>query len=229
MSDENKLAGPLFNPFASDEITPAYSDHWEARRRVAQALRDLTDVLVTSTPPTEQLHTIADALEAQAKSFSESERIYGILGFTQNGNHGGFGEINHELNALAGMSNPLSPGLNMWFEGTKAFGSVNFGYAYEGPPGFVHGGYVAAILDQFLGMAQIAGKNPGMTGTLSIRYYNPTPLNIDLKLEATISKVEGRKSFLTGEIYADGIVTASCEGLFIRPSKGLPHMKNNNT
>lgn len=228
MSEEHKLTAPLFNPFASDEITPAYSDHWEARRRVAQALRDLTDVLVTSTPPTEQLHAIADALETQAKSFSESERLYGMLAFTQNGNHGGFGEINHELNAVAGMSNPLSPGLNMWLEGKKAYGTVNCGYAYEGPPGFVHGGYVAAILDQFLGMAQLAGKNPGMTGTLTVRYHKPTPLNTDLKLEAAITKTDGRKSFLSGEIYADGVVTASCEGLFIRPSKGLPHQQQNN-
>jgi len=223
MSDDNTLAGSLFNPFASDEITPAYSDHWAARRRVAQAIRELTDVLVTSTPPTAQLHTIAESLEAQAKNFSQSERLYGMLAFTQNGNHGGYGEIGHELNAVAGLSNPLSPGLNMWLEGKKAFGTVNCGYAYEGPPGFVHGGYVAAILDQFLGMAQIAGKNPGMTGTLSIRYHRPTPLNTELKLEAEIDRVEGRKSFVTGEIYAHGLLTASCEGLFIRPSQGLPH------
>ena len=31
------------NPFASEEITPAYSAEWDARRRVAAAIRRLTD------------------------------------------------------------------------------------------------------------------------------------------------------------------------------------------
>ena len=40
---------PFFNPFESEEISPPYSDHWQAKRRLAQSLRDLTEVLVTST------------------------------------------------------------------------------------------------------------------------------------------------------------------------------------
>ena len=39
------------NPFASEEITPACSAEWDARRRVAAAIRRLTEVLVSSTPP----------------------------------------------------------------------------------------------------------------------------------------------------------------------------------
>ena len=54
------------NPFASEEITPAYSAEWDARRRVAAAIRRLTEVLVSSTPPIPQLHAIADTLELTA-------------------------------------------------------------------------------------------------------------------------------------------------------------------
>ncbi len=221
MSDKPTLSTAIFNPFESREITPPYSDHWHAKRRVANAIRKLTDVLVTSTPPTDELHTIADKLEAQAEEFAKCKRLYGMLEFIQDGEHGTQGEVSHELNALGGWSNPLSPGLNMWLDGNKAHGTVNCGWAYEGPPGHIHGGYVAAIMDQFLGMAQIIGKKPGMTGTLTTRYRKPTPLNTDLQLEAEVFVLEGRKTLVKGEMRVGDVVTATCEGLFIRPLGGM--------
>ena len=174
----------IFNPFESEEISPPYSEHWQAKRRLAQALRELTGVLVTSTPSIADMNEIAERLELQATQFSKEPRLYGQMAFQEDGNHGKRGEVNHELNALGGWSNPLAPGLNMWFEDEHAFATVNCGWAYEGPPGHIHGGYVAAIFDQFMGMAQIIGKQPGMTGTLQVRYLRPSPLNVELKLEA---------------------------------------------
>jgi hypothetical protein len=44
---------------------------------------------------------------------------------------------------------------------------VTFGSAYEGPPGCVHGGYVAAAFDEMLGFVQSLGGNPGMTARLT--------------------------------------------------------------
>ena len=38
----------IFNPFESEEISPPFSEHWQAKRRLAQSLRDLTDVLLTN-------------------------------------------------------------------------------------------------------------------------------------------------------------------------------------
>ena len=225
MSDIPMLSAAIFNPFESEEITPPYSDHWHGKRRVANAIRKLTDVLVTSTPPTDELHAIAEKLELQAEQFANCKRLYGMLAFIQDGEHGTQGEVSHELNALGGWSNPLSPGLNMWLDGSKAYGTVNCGWAYEGPPGHVHGGYVAAIMDQFLGMAQIIGKKPGMTGTLTTRYLKPTPLNTDLQLEAEVFIGEGRKTLVKGEMRVGDVVTATCEGLFIRPSGGMPASK----
>jgi acyl-coenzyme A thioesterase PaaI-like protein len=109
----------------------------------------------------------------------------------------------------------------MWIEGDRAYGRVRCGYAYEGPPGHIHGGFVAAILDQFLGMAQLAGGLPGMTGTLKVRYLQPTPLNTDLDLVAQVELLEGRKTRVTGEIRNGDTVTAIGEGLFIRPKSML--------
>jgi hypothetical protein len=164
---------------------------------------------------------IAERLELQARQFANEPRLFGQMAFQADGNHGRRGEVNHELNAVGGWSNPLAPGLNMWFDGDRARGTVNCGWAYEGPPGHIHGGYVAAIFDQFMGMAQIIGKQPGMTGTLKVRYLRPSPLNTELQLEAWLDRVEGRKTIISAEIRNGDSITATCEALFIRPRDGL--------
>jgi hypothetical protein len=216
------MSEPIFNPFASEDVSPPYSDHWQAKRRLAQAIRELTDVLVTSTPSIEDMNDIAERLELQARQFSQSPRLYGLVSFIEDGNHGQHGEVNHELNAVGGWSNPLAPGMSMWFEEGVALAKVSCGWAYEGPPGHVHGGYVAALLDQFMGVAQILGKNPGMTGTLKVRYLRPTPLNTELNMRAELVSQEGRKTTMLGTIEANGETTASCEALFIRPGADNP-------
>ena len=209
------------NPFASEEITPAFNDEWVAKRRVADAVRLLSEALVTSSPGIEEMHEIAARLEATAAEFNRTPRIYGRASWAGSGEHGNYGQVSHELNPLAGRSNPLAPPVHTWIEGDRAFGRCRCGWAYEGPPGSVHGGYVAAIFDQFLGMAQELGGQPGMTGYLHTRFHARTPLNTELVLEASLVKVERRKTIMRGEMFADGTMTASCEGLFVQPSGGM--------
>jgi acyl-coenzyme A thioesterase PaaI-like protein len=60
-----------------------------------------------------------------------------------------------------------------------------------------------------------------MTGYLHVNYHNRTPLNTELTLEGRLVKVEGRKTIMHGEMYADGIMTASAEGLFVQPKGGM--------
>lgn len=209
------------NPFATEEITPAFNDEWVAKRRVANAIKQLSEVLVTSSPSTEKMHAIAEQLELTAAEFRGAPRIYGRADWAQSGEHGSFGQVSHELNPLAGWSNPLAPPINNWIEGDAALGTCQCGWAYEGPPGSVHGGFVAAIFDQFLGMAQVLGGQPGMTAYLHVNYHQRTPLNTELKLEGKLVKVEGRKTIMRGEMFAEGVMTASAEGLFVQPRGGM--------
>ena len=213
------------NPFASEEITPPFNDEWVAKRRVAEAIKQLTEALVTSSPDIDHMHGIADQLETTAAEFRGSPRIYGRRDWATSGEHGSYGQISHELNPLAGWSNPIAPPLNSWIDGDCAYGTCRCGWAYEGPPGSVHGGIVAAIFDQFLGMAQMLGGQPGMTGYLHLSYHNRTPLNTELKLEGRLQKIEGRKTIMRGEMFADGVMTASCEGLFVQPKGGMQSVK----
>ena len=54
-----------------------------------------------------------------------------------------------------------------------------------------------------------------------MNYHQRTPLNTELRLEGELLRSEGRKTFMRGEMHADGVMTASCEGLFVAPKGGI--------
>jgi acyl-coenzyme A thioesterase PaaI-like protein len=117
---------------------------------------------------------------------------------------------------VSGTSNPIAPPLRLEFGAdneVRAKGSL--GRAYEGPPGYVHGAFVAAMFDEILGVANAAGGSPAMTGLLEVRYLRPTPLNTELRIVARHTGSSGRKSFATAEIMAGDEITAEGKGTFI--------------
>ena len=66
-----------------------------------------------------------------------------------------------------------------------------------------------------LGAANIVAGNPGMTGTLTVRYRKPTPLLTPLRIEARCIGREGRKIQTWAGIYHGDLLTAEADGLFI--------------
>lgn len=121
-------------------------------------------------------------------------------------------------NAMMGLRNPIAPPLTVDQDGEgRAWSDFHLRAAYEGPPGLVHGGVVALVLDQVLGHAVSSGGRPGMTGTLTLTYHKGTPLG-DLRCEAWIDRREGIKTWACGRILdPEGAVTAEAEGVFILP------------
>ncbi len=116
---------------------------------------------------------------------------------------------------FSGPLNPLSLPCEVTFEADRIVAIARFGAAYEGPPGCVHGGYVAAIFDEVLGFAQSFSGQPGMTAHLGIDYRSPTPLHRDLRIVAWIDRVEGRKLFAKGTIHDGDRLCAEATGLFV--------------
>ncbi|MFW0795467.1 PaaI family thioesterase [Gordonia sp. CPCC 205515] len=129
-------------------------------------------------------------------------------------------------NAVIGVRNAIAPPLRT-VRHPDGLVSTDFvlGAAYEGPPGCVHGGVAALLLDQVLGEAASADQAPGYTGTISVRYLRPTPLGA-LHSEAIIVERQGRKKIVRGSISdADG-QTVTAEGVFIVPKTWegpMPH------
>jgi hypothetical protein len=125
---------------------------------------------------------------------------------------------------VIGRANPLAPPVEVWADDSgvdpQLRGRVVFGYAYEGPPTCVHGGVIAEVFDELLGAALIHAGRPGMTGTLSVRYRRPTPLQSEVELMARPTTVDGRKLGVWGAMYHDGELTAEAEGIFIAVPPG---------
>jgi acyl-coenzyme A thioesterase PaaI-like protein len=116
---------------------------------------------------------------------------------------------------VIGFANPVAPPVVVEAVDGELFGSAWFDYQYEGPPTCVHGGVIAMVFDEMLGAANIVSRNPGMTGTLTVRYRKPTPLLTPLRLEARFVRRDGRKIYTTGAIYHGEVLTAEAEGIFI--------------
>lgn len=205
-------------PFHSPEIQPPLNSNWAAKRKVAQATRQLIENLVTCTTSDEELLAIGEQISEQASILKKAPRLFGEAAFEEVSDFPEGMHIGYELNSMDGKSNPVAPPINIWLEGDKAFGEVTMGWQYEGPPRCIHGGFIAALFDQFLGVAQKLTGQPGFTGTLSVRYIKPTPLDRPLRLEGRVDHIEGRKNYLVGEMWAGDVMTATCEALFISVS-----------
>ena len=116
---------------------------------------------------------------------------------------------------VSGKHNPVAPSIAMRRDGDELRGEVVFSPTYAGPPDSVHGGIIAAVFDEILAMANVITGESGFTGTLTIRYHRPTPLNTPIELWGATVRRKGRKMVARGEMRVDGEVTASAEGLFI--------------
>jgi acyl-coenzyme A thioesterase PaaI-like protein len=100
-------------------------------------------------------------------------------------------------------------------EDNTVVGTGEFGSAYEGAPGCVHGGFVAAAFDEVLGMTQSLGGPPGMTGRLHVSYRSPTPLHRPLRFVGRVDRVEGRKLHTSATLHHGETLCAESYGLFI--------------
>jgi len=183
-------------------------------RRMADAMRLVIERLVATKAPAEELEQAATALEDIAARLEPYPRGHVFGGFGETANSGD-PHAHFDHSPIIGRANPLAPPLELGIVDGQVVGRAVFGSAYEGPPGAVHGGHVAAAFDELLGMAQSLGGNPGMTGTLTVRYRRPHPLHTEIRFEAELVRVEGRKIFTVGRSFADGELRAEAEGIFI--------------
>lgn len=191
----------------------------EALKGLADATRDLVDRLVATDAPDDVIAAATAEVSAAVARF-EGYHQGSLYGFSEMANAGGRDDPLYDHSPLIGIANPLAPPMTIREEDGVIVAEVVFGQAYEGPPGCVHGGYVAAAFDELLGATQSLSGAPGMTGTLTVRYESPTPLKTLLRMEGRLVGVERRKIFTEGSIIVDGRVTATAKGTFIAMQPG---------
>lgn len=188
---------------------------WAQKRRLATAMRLVMERLVPSNAPEEELARAADGLERYAEALAAHPRLRYVHGYAESATAGDVGAF-FDQSPMIGLANPLAPPISIAKTGERtAVGTCTFGSAYEGAPGCVHGGFVAAAFDEVLGFVQSLGGRPGMTGTLTIRYEKPTPLHTELAFACELVRMEGRKIFTEGRLLAGDRLCAKAQGLFI--------------
>lgn len=119
------------------------------------------------------------------------------------------------FDVVIGRQNPLAPPLTVRFEPPRAVLTGVFGRAYEGPPGCVHGGVLAAAFDMVLAAASLVGGAGGPTARLEISYRRPTALNVPCEFEGRVERHDGRKVRAVGRLTQRGRVTVEAAGDFV--------------
>lgn len=176
--------------------------------RLADELRALQSAVAMTELDAGQLGRLADDLATIRASVS---------GPRATGRRTGYSVFHGAANPLAA---PMEIVVATDTGRPELVGTVTLSSLYEGPPGHVHGGYLAGLFDDLLGGTQrLVEGGVALTGRLTIRYRQPTPLDTPLTLVAWVDSDRGRRLVVRGECRAGGRRTAEAEGLFVRLSR----------
>ncbi|ORA15474.1 PaaI family thioesterase [Mycobacterium arosiense] len=182
------------------------------RERLTQSVRRLIDVTIRSEADGAAVAN-ALALVDQAVELLSTRLMPGSFGVrtTADGKNVVAG------NVAIGVHNPIAPPLIVQRDAAGGVhADVHLGAGYEGPPGHVHGGMCALILDHLLGATAHQPGKPAYTGTITVRYLRPTRLGA-LRAEARLERIDGNKTYAVGHLGNVDGVTVEAEGVFITP------------
>jgi hypothetical protein len=203
-------------------------DDWEGRfisaeefdrledmyRPLAQAVRGLIDATVRTGADEATLRAAAETVEAVTATLHPltSQGWQAIR-------HADTGRPILFTNPAAGGRNPVAPPMVIHHEPDgRCWSDFTLGAPYEGPPGMVHGGIAALVLDHLLGEAASGGlTKPRFTGTITLRYLRGTALG-PLHAEAFIDRCDGPKTYARGFISDQQGPTVEADGVFITPA-----------
>ena len=194
------------------------AEEYERQRELygplTEALRKLIAAGIHTEAGEDTVREAQAAIEAATALLERRQRTV-----TSTLRHEGTGRPLAWANPAVGLRNAIAPPMVIHHEQDgRAWSEFTLGNAYEGPPGWVHGGICALVLDHILGEAASDGlTQPKFTGTISLRYLRGTPLG-PLRAEAFVERVEGVKTFARGSLSDAEGTTVEAEGVFIRPA-----------
>jgi acyl-coenzyme A thioesterase PaaI-like protein len=194
---------------------PEATNQQDAKRRaLAGLLRALAGHTMLTTVDDEQL-TRAEQLVRQAiaelATSARAGRYEGVPGLAPGS---ATNDLIWETHAAFGRSNPLAPPVEVEEHEGRLTGHVTFDSAWEGGPGTVYGGFIAAVFDGMLGRAVISAGHLGVTRSLTVRYLRATPLRRRLRVESVAGERVGRDVAVTGQLWDGDRLTCEAEAIF---------------
>ena len=175
---------------------------------LADAVRRLVDAVVRTQVPAATVTEAAAAVDAVTASLSGDLREGPYTPDLTN-------PFGNPVSLVTGPAHPYAPPVRVSAGPDGATALFHLGSTYEGPPGLVHGGMLALVLDHVLGQAALGAGHGGMTVSLELTYLAPTPIGSDLVAEAHVVSVDGRKISLVGSVRSGDTTTVTARGLFL--------------
>jgi acyl-coenzyme A thioesterase PaaI-like protein len=194
------------------------AEEYERQRELygplTEAVRKLIGAGIHTEVDEDTVRQAQSAIEAATELLERSQRSV-----TSTLRHEGTGRPLAWANPAIGLRNAIAPPMVIHHEDDgQCWSEFNLSGVYEGPPGWVHGGISALVLDHILGEAASEGlTRPKFTGTITLKYLRGTPLGA-LRAEAFIERIDGFKTFARGYLKDAEGVTVEAEGVFIQPA-----------
>lgn len=175
--------------------------------RMIAAVRAIQDAAHGTTATDEVAGRVASMLEDALRELRPSQEVI----------------TPDDWNTAAGLrsENLISPPLTgVRAAGGMVLAAVTFSRYHHGSNGAVHGGSIPLLFDDFLGRIVAASGVRARTAWLRVDYRRVTPVNQQLQLSGWISRIDGRKYSVQGELRINDIVTAEATSLFVELRPG---------
>jgi acyl-coenzyme A thioesterase PaaI-like protein len=92
---------------------------------------------------------------------------------------------------------------------------LEFNDGHQAAPGLVHGGLVAAALDEACGLLASWYRFPVVTGRLFVHFRRPVPINTELLIRSRVDDEHGRRVHVSGEIVDGDDILAQARCAFV--------------
>ena len=100
---------------------------------------------------------------------------------------------------------------------TAVVASVRVDPMFQGPPGRVHGGILAVVIDELMGTVNRMIGQRAFTARLAIDYRAPAPIDAELTFRAWLHDQQGRKITMRARRPRRDGVFVEADGLFVMP------------
>lgn len=171
------------------------------------AVRDLLDAVTVTDAPDETIRSSIDDMRRLAETLGSQ---------ASTGDHYPGG---HRFD-LPGRGHPLAIPIDVLELTPEVMrGRTRFDTVHMGHRGIAHGGSVAYLFDEALGVFPMQVNPPPRTAWLRVDYRRGAPVHADLTVEVHLVERVGRKMLLRGSLH-DGTTTfAEAKGLFVQPAE----------
>jgi acyl-coenzyme A thioesterase PaaI-like protein len=193
---------------------PILAGRGDSPAALADVVRRLIGLCIATMAPEEVTIAAARRIEAIADELAWHVPDQLPPGTVLHPDGGADLAVRMPFDVVIGRQNPLAPPLTVRLEPPRSVLTGTFGRAYEGPPGCVHGGVIAAAFDLVLAAANVMAGMPGPTARLEITYRRPTALNVPCEFEGQVERHDGRNVRAVGRLIQRGRVTAEATGDF---------------